>query len=135
MNADIRWKQRFEHYTQAVNHLKEAVEQPNLDRLQKAGMIQFFEMCSDLSWKLLKDYLEEQSYNDVATPRAAIKQAFNADIIKDGHAWMDLLSDRNLTSHVYDEVAINQILTLIREKYYPMFNDLYLTFNEFNNAK
>ena len=98
-------------------------------------MIQFFEMCSDSAWKLLKDYLEDQRYNNVATPRAAIKQAFNSGIIKDGHTWMDLLSDRNLTSHVYDEKAANQLLKLIREKYYPLFNDLYITFNGLNNAE
>lgn len=133
MDKDIRWKQRFNHYEDALKGLEQGISRKELDILQQAGIIQFFEMCSELAWKLLKDYLEEQGYKDVATPRTAIKQAFNIDIIKNGHEWMELLSDRNLTSHVYDQETANKILELIRDKYYPLFKDLYLTFSEFDN--
>jgi nucleotidyltransferase substrate binding protein (TIGR01987 family) len=134
MNEDIRWKQRFDNYTYAIKLLEQAINLKELDIFQQAGMIQFFEMCSELSWKLMKDYLEEHGFNDLNTPRGAIKQAFNSGIIKDGHSWMQLLSDRNLTSHIYNEAVSQQIIELIRYKYYPMFQELFVIFNEFKNA-
>lgn len=133
MNQDIRWKQRFNHYTNALNWLRQSVNKTDLDFMQQAGSIQFFEMCCELAWKLMKDYLEEQGYNDVASPRAAIKQAFNSGLIDDGHSWLQLLIDRNRTTHVYDEDTANSIYKMISEKYYPLFDSLYQRFTELDN--
>jgi nucleotidyltransferase substrate binding protein (TIGR01987 family) len=69
----------------------------------------------------------------VASPRAAIKQAFNSGIIDDGHAWLRLLNDRNLTSHVYDENTAEKIYQLVSVKYYPLFDELYHKFFYLNN--
>jgi hypothetical protein len=35
-HSDIRWKQRFQYFEQAIGHLQEAVEQTNLSWLQKS---------------------------------------------------------------------------------------------------
>ncbi len=97
------------------------------DLLQKVGIIQFFEMSYELAWNTLKDYLEEQGFVDVKTPRSAIKKAFEIGMIEDGHSWMELIVDRNLTSHAYDEVIATEVEKLIHQKYYPLFNVLYTT--------
>ena len=123
-NSDVRWKQRYTNYTKALSLLENAlnIEQPDI--VQKAGIIQFFEMCCELSWKVLKDYLEEQGFNDVNTPRNAIKKAFEIGIIENGHDWMDLLVDRNLSVHTYDEEKATNLDLLIHTKYYPLFQKL-----------
>jgi hypothetical protein len=41
---EIRWKQRFENYLSALEHLQNGVERQELDNLQRAGVIQFFEI-------------------------------------------------------------------------------------------
>lgn len=130
MTQDIRWKQRFQHFSSSLAWLGKAVNRSDLDVIGQAGAIQFFEMCFELSWKLLKDYLEYQGYTDVASPRAAIKQAFNVGLIADGHEWMKLLNDRNMTSHVYDEETATNIYQLIGAKYYPMFLTLKNKFDD-----
>lgn len=96
---DIRWKQRLQNYNKAMQHLENAlrIEQPDL--VQKAGIVQFFEMCFELAWNLLKDFLEDQGFQDVETPRTSIKKAFEIGLIENGHDWMDLLIDCNLTVH------------------------------------
>jgi nucleotidyltransferase substrate binding protein (TIGR01987 family) len=126
-NPDIRWKQRFQNFEKALGHLSEAlkIEQPDL--LQKAGIIQFFEMSYELSWTTLKDYLEEQGFNDVQSPRSALKKAFEVGLIEDGHTWMYLLLDRHLTAHIYDEEKATEVEELIQEKYYPVLSHLYET--------
>lgn len=132
MTEDIRWKQRFNHYANALNWLKQSINRTDLDFMQQAGAIQFFEMCCELSWKLMKDYLEEQGYTDVASPRAAIKQAFNSGLITDGHSWLKLLVDRNLSTHVYDEETADRIYQMASVEYYPLFAELYQKFTELN---
>lgn len=129
-NQDIRWKQRFHNYSKALNYLETALEIENPDMVQKAGTIQFFEMSFELSWNLVKDYLEEQGFVDVKSPRSALKKAFEIGIIENGHDWMDLLQDRNLTAHTYDEQKATEMELLILNKYYPILKSLHQYFNE-----
>ena len=127
-NTDIRWKQRFQNFEKAILHLDASLQLNDPDMLQKAGIIQFFEMSYELAWNTIKDYLEEQGFVDVKSPRSAIKKAFEVGLIDDGHSWMELLSDRNLTSHAYDEEKATEVEKLIHQKYYPLLTVLYNTF-------
>ena len=94
---EIRWKQRFENFNKSYTLLKKYSSGPIVTELEKAGIIQFFEMTFELGWKVLKDYLESEGYI-VKTPRDTIKQAFQVGIIENGHVWIDALSNRNLTT-------------------------------------
>jgi nucleotidyltransferase substrate binding protein (TIGR01987 family) len=134
-NQDIRWKQRFQNFSKALDYLESALEIENPDIIQKAGTIQFFEMSFELSWNLVKDYLEEQGFVDVKSPRTALKKAFEIGIIEDGHHWMDLLLDRNLTAHTYDEQKATEMELLILNKYFPILKSLHQHFNEKLNEK
>lgn len=133
MEEDIRWKQRFENFEKSVKHLEYALEIENPDIVQKAGIIQFFELTYELAWKLMKDYLEAQGFSDVKSPRSAIKKSFESGLITDGHTWMELLLDRNLTAHTYDEAKATEVEKLIKNKYFSLLKDLYVTFSEKNN--
>ena len=44
MNKDIRWKQRFANFEKALKQLQAALLIQNHDIVQKACIIQFFEM-------------------------------------------------------------------------------------------
>jgi len=134
-NQDIRWKQRFQNFSKALDYLETALKIENPDIIQKAGTIQFFEMSFELSWNLVKDYLEEQGFVDVKSPRTALKKAFEIGIIEKGHDWMDLLLDRNLTAHMYDEQKATEMELLILNKYLPILKSLHQHFNEKLNEK
>jgi nucleotidyltransferase substrate binding protein (TIGR01987 family) len=127
---DIRWQQRLHNFNKAMNHLGNALQIEQPDLVQKAGIIQLFEMSFELAWKLLKDFLEEQGFLDVKSPRAALKKAFEIGLIAHGHEWMQLLEDRNLTAHTYDEEKATEMEQLIDAKYYPIMKDLQNTFNQ-----
>ncbi len=120
MSQDIRWKQRFQNFEKSLHNLEKALKINNPDIIQRAGLIQFFEMSFELAWNTMKDYLEEQGFIDVKSPRAAIKKAFETGLITDGHLWLKALEDRNLTSHTYDENIANQVVELIRNNYYSL---------------
>lgn len=114
----IRWKQRFENLNKAYLLFSEAVDSPRLTRLEMEGLIQRFEYTWELSWKTLKDYLESQGIQ-TTYPRKVIKEAFHAGLILDGDLWMEMLENRNMISHLYDESTFFNTISAIRERYHP----------------
>jgi len=127
--TDVRWRQRFANFKRAFSLLESVIDQDELNDAERAGLIKFFEMAFELSWKLLKDYLEAEGYN-VKSPREAIKQAFQIGIIEDGQTWLIALEDRNLTTHTYDEETAKKVEQSIKKVYEPLICSLYKWFEE-----
>ena len=127
-NNDIRWIQRFKNFDKTIFHLENALQIINPDITQKAGIIQFFEISFELAWNMIKDYLEDQGFTDIKSPRTALKKAFEIGVIENGHDWMDLLQDRNLTAHIYDEQKATEMELLIKHKYFPILKALQNSF-------
>ncbi|MCB2290658.1 nucleotidyltransferase substrate binding protein [Clostridium sp. CS001] len=121
---DIRWKQRFENFNKAYKLMEKYSKQQITSELEKAGIIQFFEMTFELAWKVLKDYLEAEGYV-VKSPRETIKQAFQIGLIDNGHVWIDALANRNLTTHTYDEALADKMAKEILELYFPELKKMY----------
>jgi nucleotidyltransferase substrate binding protein (TIGR01987 family) len=121
---DIRWKQRFENFEKSFKLLEKYSKEPISTELERAGIIQFFETTFELAWKVLKDYLEVEGYV-AKSPRECIKQAFQVELIQDGHIWMDALSKRNLTSHTYDQELAEKLVKEIQEEFLPLLRNLY----------
>lgn len=119
---DIRWKQRFGNYQKALRQLSDAVARSDIDKLHEQGIIQCFKYTFELAWKTLQDFLTEvRGYTEVRGPRPSLETAFQDAIIEDGQAWLKILQDRNLTSHLYDETEMQDILQRIREQHHPLF--------------
>ena len=87
-------------------------------------------MSFELAWNMVKDYLEEQGFVDIKSPRGTLKKAFEIGIIENGHDWMGLLLDRNLTAHTYDEEKATEVEQLIRNKYFPLLKALHNSFKQ-----
>ncbi len=127
IEEDIRWIQRFSNFERAFFLLQDSLKTEPLSILERAGLIQFFEMTFELSWKLLKDYEEIEGFI-VKTPREAIKQAFQSGLISNGHDWIDALQDRNLTAHTYNEETAIAVEAKIRDKYFQLLAEVYAYF-------
>ena len=127
LEEDIRWIQRFSNFERAFLLLQDSLKTEQLSILERAGLIQFFEMTFELSWKLLKDYEETEGFI-VKTPREAIKQAFQSGLISNGHDWIDALQDRNLTAHTYNEETAIAVEAKIRDKYFQLLAEVYAYF-------
>jgi nucleotidyltransferase substrate binding protein (TIGR01987 family) len=128
MNNEIRWKQRFQNFEKAYLLLDEVINGYQLDdlsQLEKEGLIQRFEMVIELSWKTLKDYLENEGYDNVKNGKQAIRQAFQDEIIHDAEGWMSALEKRNITSHTYNENILAEMLEFISTTFYPIVRELY----------
>jgi len=124
MDEDIRWKQRFQNYKKALITLRNAVElaaSRELTDLEKQGMIQGFEFSFELAWNVMKDYLEEQGITGIMGSKNAVRYAFNKGLIEDGEVWMDMIQDRNMASHSYDDETAQALFTAIKDIYYTQF--------------
>lgn len=125
-----RWKQRFENFEKAYKLLEKYADENIQTELEKAGLIQFFEMTVELSWKVLKDYFEQEMLI-VNSPRETIKLAFKQGIIEDGHVYLEILNARNLTTHTYDDKLSNKMIEDIKGTYLPEITKLYNRLMEF----
>lgn len=119
-----RLKERIEDYNKALNRLKEAFLQEPTE-IVIDGTLQRYEFTFELAWKTLKDYLEYNGIIDnVGTPRVIIQSAYNSKIIKDGDKWIQMMLDRNMLSHLYDEDKSREIYNNIKDEYLYMFEEL-----------
>ena len=130
---DIRWKQRFQNFTKALNTLRNAVslaKQRPLSDLEKQGLIQGFEFTHELAWNVLKDYLEEPGYQNIIGSKNASREAFKNALIEDGQAWMDMIKSRNLTSHTYNIEVAEAIVQDILTRFYSAFTAMETRFQK-----
>ena len=117
--SDIRWKQRFDNLQRAYQRLLWALEihqqDPDNDLIRMA-VIKAYEFTFELSWKTLKDFL---AYNgiDAKLPREVLKQAFATGLVIDGQLWIDMLEERNLMAHTYDDATARKAVDQIQERY------------------
>jgi nucleotidyltransferase substrate binding protein (TIGR01987 family) len=119
-----RWHFRFENFLSTYALLENAVarmENEKLSDLELAGTVQRFEICWELAWKSLRDYLTDTG-KTLAIPSAinVIRAAFEINLIEDGDAWVEAMQARNKMSHEYDPAAFEKIVDDIRTKYLPL---------------
>ncbi len=125
MEQDIRWQQRFQSYENAFSQLQRFLEKETLNEFEEQGLIQCFEYTYELAWNLMKDYLTYQGILPITGSRDAIRQAFNKGLIQQGKDWMQMVDDRIITVHSYNEETTQKIVGRIREVYFTLFGDFY----------
>src|SRR5438128_1349682 len=86
----------FYEYEDLVDQ-KNSEKNEKFFKITRDSLIQRFEYCSDLFWKLLKIYLIEIEKMDVSikSPRGIIREAVKAGIISEieGDECMDMVDD------------------------------------------
>jgi nucleotidyltransferase substrate binding protein (TIGR01987 family) len=119
-------QEKYAKLVQAVARLEESIG--DYDRLQldsvRDGVIQRFEFCTELAWKTVREYLLDQGYSNINSPKSVMKQAYADGLLEDEHGWLELLNARNLTSHIYDEATAIEIFQGIRDTYAPLLRKL-----------
>lgn len=99
-------QESLERLTRALNRFEEAIALPPLQGANLDGTIQRAEFTYELTWKCTKRALAAKGI-DARSPRDAIKECYSLGWIDDEHVWLDMLTDRNRTSHTYlEDVAL-----------------------------
>ena len=120
--SDAKLRQSFTNLGRALDRLEKAVAQPEAaNPLVVDGTIQRFEFALELFWKSLKRLLAVEGI-ETATPKGTLGAAFQAHWLHDQTIWLDMLADRNRTSHVHDEAMARLIHQRITS-YAPVMRD------------
>ena len=97
---------RLDDFVLELNDLKTAKDRDYInDSFILKGLIKSFEMCFDLSWKVMKDiiryYYGSVDYS-LGSPAENIRKAYQVGLIGDDEKWLKLLRVRNKIVHDYD---------------------------------
>ncbi|OQY09325.1 MAG: nucleotidyltransferase [Fusobacteriia bacterium 4572_132] len=112
---------KLDDFKKALAKLNDSLKKdPKKDDLYLDGTIQRFEFVFELSWKLMKNYLEYIGI-EVNSPRMTFREAFKSNIIEDASKWIKMMEDRNRTSYTYNEDTAWEIYRNIKEKYITLF--------------
>lgn len=128
--TDIRWQQRLNNYTNALQQLSLAVALAKtrpLSELEKQGLIQAFEFTHELAWNVMKDYFFFQGQSNINGSRDATRESFHRGLIDEGEIWMEMIKSRNQSSHTYNQTVANDIVTKIIEFYHVAFQAFLVT--------
>ena len=117
-----RTAEKLEKLKDAISRLEEAIAEYG-DRPSKVvrdGAIQRFEFCTELAWKATREYLLDQGYTEINSPKSVMKKAYADGVISDETGWLALLNDRNLTSHMYDDETAQCVFGRIQSAHLPL---------------
>lgn len=91
----------YNSFKKSIHRLDEILKQEKTIA-NRDSAIKRFEFTVELSWKSLQIYLREEGI-PCRSPKECLKKAFEFGLIGDDDRWLEMIEDRNLTVHTYDE--------------------------------
>ncbi len=115
-----RLEERIENFDKAFLVFEEAHNEylKDTDRaVFRLAETQGFEIVFELGWKILKDYIKIKGYEETS-PRDVIKKAFLLEYLPNAQIWINMLDDRNITSHEYNQKKTDEVFKNISTIYF-----------------
>lgn len=89
------------------------------------SLIQRFEFTYELTHKTMKEFMKYLGVTlENSFPRTIFKKAYVNNLISDDKVWINLLEDRNSTSHIYNENLANEVADRIIKDYVNAIGEL-----------
>lgn len=99
-----------------------------LNELERNGLIQRFEFTLDLSWKVIKDFLEEKGFAFKPSPKDILRLAQESGYISYAQELIDGSDIRNELLHDYSGKKFECSEICLRKETFPALEKLYLLF-------
>ncbi|MBQ6787251.1 MAG: nucleotidyltransferase substrate binding protein [Lachnospiraceae bacterium] len=114
---------RFEQFSRHLEVLKRAHQEDLQNEFIISGIIDKFFIQFELGWKVLKELLvyEGRSEGRTGSPREIIKAAYACFDFMDETIWLEMLQERNNTTHMYNEEAAKELVDHILNCYIAEF--------------
>lgn len=80
----------------------------NKNIMIRDASIQRFEFTVELAWKSIQKFLKAQQIS-CRSPKEYLQKGFEFGLIEDDPLWIDMMEDRNLTSHTYQEATAEKV--------------------------
>jgi nucleotidyltransferase substrate binding protein (TIGR01987 family) len=106
-----RLTERIGTARRAVASLRELAEKSSLTIVERDAMLQRFEYSVEAVWKAVQLHLREQEGLDVGSPKGVARASLQTGILNEAqsHKALEMIEDRNLTVHTYEEALAQQI--------------------------
>jgi len=95
-------------FSKALDSLTKVLRE-NKNDIVRDATIQRFEYTFELSWKLLKRYIESQQNVIESSIKNLFREAGKLGLIDNVEDWFGYLDARNLTSHTYNEITAEEV--------------------------
>lgn len=117
---------RFEQFSRNLEVLKRAHQEDLQNEFIISGIIDKFFIQFELGWKVLKELLiyEGRSEGRTGSPREIIKAAYACFDFMDETIWLEMLQERNNTTHMYNEAAAKELVEHILNCYIGEFEKM-----------
>jgi nucleotidyltransferase substrate binding protein (TIGR01987 family) len=125
LSTSEKTKLSLKKLSSALARLEEAVSSPP-SPLQSDAVLQRFEFTFELCWKTLRIHLSENEGNEVSSPKGSLKEAFRQGLIEETEEqlFVQMLEDRNLSTHIYDEIETIEIFKRVSSRHLPLLKKL-----------
>ena len=130
----LRFEDGLHNFQKALERFSEVVDRREEFYREGFGdiyldlVVKRFEFTYEMSWKAIKRYLDFLGMSCL-NPRNCFQEAFAQKLIGDEQVWLDMIEQRNLSSHIYDENEIKGILLKIAD-YKTVFARLFAALND-----
>lgn len=95
------------------------------DDIIRDSLIQRFEFTYELTHKTLREFMKYLGVTlENSFPRTIFKKAYVNNLISDDKVWINLLEDRNSTSHIYNENLADEVADRIVKYYVDAISEL-----------
>ena len=116
---------KYENFCKALSNLHEGLKlNEPYSVVEQTGIVGLFEICFEQSWKLMKAVLEDHGRfeDQIGSPRAIIKIAYQCNMIKDGEKWLRTVS--NAVVPTYSDAEAVEIIRKLKNDYFGLFEEL-----------
>lgn len=114
-------------FEKSLQRLKDIV-QAQRTVANRDSTVKRFEFTTELAWKVIQKFLRDQGIL-CRSPRECIREAFKFGLISDDERWLQMLEDRNLTVHTYNETTADEVYSRV-PTYIGLFETLLLKLSQ-----
>ena len=100
----------------APDRFGEALAHPDPDQIVMDGTIHRFEFTFELFWKTSRRFLQQEGI-DTASPKSTLRHAYRRGLLDREQLWLNMLEDRNRSSHVYNAETARDIFARLPSHY------------------
>ncbi|MBF0706793.1 nucleotidyltransferase substrate binding protein (plasmid) [Alkalihalobacillus hwajinpoensis] len=114
-----RLRQRLDAAEKALATFEKLATLENPNDVERDASIQRFEFSFEASWKAAKQYLYDVEGVDVGSPKGVIRSCREVNLLQDDETVLalEMVNDRNLTVHTYNEEVAIKIHTNLKRYY------------------
>ena len=117
---------KYMNLKKAYSRLKEVSDlYDGKDDIIRDSLIQRFEFTYELTHKTPGEFMKYLGVTlENSFPRTIFKKAYVNNLISDDKVWINLLEDRNSTSHIYNENLADEVADRIVKYYVDAIGEL-----------